>query len=83
MCILKKKIIYKLNLLFKTLLIKKNQLFNLLVSIDFAVFSVKVVTAVYLVPPNSVLSLAVPCTAFDFQHQIEFDVISIAIPYSG
>ena len=47
---LKKKIIYKLNLLFKNTIDKKNQLFNL--SIDFAVFSVKVVTAVYLIPPT-------------------------------
>ena len=49
---------------------------------EFAVFSVKVIIAVYRIP-NLALSLAVPCTTFDFQHHIEFDVISIATPNSG
>jgi hypothetical protein len=65
----KKYIIYLLNIFFSR-------------SIALAVFSVKVRTAVYRFPLLS-LSIAVPCTDFVNQHQIEFDVISIAMPYSG
>jgi hypothetical protein len=56
---------------------------SLFLSIAFAVFSDKVSAAVYLVPPSLKSSLDVPCTALVNQHQMEFDDISIAIPYSG